>query len=153
MVGKAWYSGGGVTPVGVSSCPSLGTTITHTRLTPPPALWFRIELRKPIIQCFVKKAVFILMAKPEARVRRGRREVVKDRARRPTHRLQGTRPPGGGALSARGRRSSTIPRGGGTQVWIGTNCQTAARSGSGERQNSGAVNSFWGKKGGRSTSN
>ena len=32
--------------------------------------------------------------------------------------------------------------GGGTQVLIGTHCQTAARSGSGERQNSGAVNSF-----------
>ena len=32
-----------------------------------------------------------------------------------------------------------------------TDCQKAARSGSGDHQNSGAVNSFWGKKGGRST--
>ena len=38
--------------------------------------------------------------------------------------------------------------GGGTQVRIGTHCQTDTRSGSGERQNLGAVNSFWGKKGG-----
>ena len=34
---------------------------------------------------------------------------------------------------------------------MGTHCQTATWSGSGERQNSGAVNSFWDKKGGRST--
>ena len=34
-----------------------------------------------------------------------------------------------------------------------TRTPRALRSGSGERQNLGAVNSFWGKKGGRSTSN
>ena len=44
--------------------------------------------------------------------------------------------PGGGALTYR----------------MATHCQTAARSGSGECQNIGAVNSFEGKKGGRSTS-
>ena len=35
---------------------------------------------------------------------------------------------------------------------MATHCQMAARSGSGECQNIGAVNSFEGKKGGRSTS-
>ena len=29
---------------------------------------------------------------------------------------------------------------------MGTHCQTAAQSGSSERQSSGAVNSFWGEK-------
>ena len=33
---------------------------------------------------------------------------------------------------------------------MGTHCQTAAWSRSGERQNLGAVNYFWGKKGGQS---
>ena len=35
---------------------------------------------------------------------------------------------------------------------MATHCQTAARSGSGERQNIGAVDSFEGREGGRSTS-
>ena len=36
---------------------------------------------------------------------------------------------------------------------MATHCQTATQSGSSERQNSGAVNSFWGKKGGAVNSN
>ena len=44
-------------------------------------------------------------------------------------------------------------RGGALRYRMATHCQTAARSGSGERQNIGAVNSLEGKKGGRSTSN
>ena len=39
-------------------------------------------------------------------------------------------------------------RGGALRYQMATHCQTAARSGSGERQNIGAVNSFEGKKGG-----
>ena len=39
-------------------------------------------------------------------------------------------------------------RGGGTQVRMGTHCQTAAWSRSGECQHLGAVNSFWGIVGG-----
>ena len=40
----------------------------------------------------------------------------------------------------------------GLNGYVYTHCQTAARSGSDERQNSGVVNFFWGKKrgGGRS---
>ena len=46
------------------------------------------------------------------------------------------------------------PGGGGAlRYQMATHCQTAAQSGSGERQNIGAVNSFKGRKGGRSTSN
>ena len=42
--------------------------------------------------------------------------------------------------------------GGGTQVCMGTHCQTAT-SGSGERQHLEAVNSTWDKRGGQATSN
>ena len=49
----------------------------------------------------------------------------------------------------------SIPGGGGgaLRYQMATQCQTAARSGSSERQNIGAVNSFEAKKGGRSNSN
>ena len=40
------------------------------------------------------------------------------------------------------------PGGGALRYRMATHCQTAARSGSGECQNIGAVNSFEGKKGG-----
>ena len=43
--------------------------------------------------------------------------------------------------------------GGALRYRMATHCQMGARSGSGERQNIGAVNSFEGKKGGQSTSN
>ena len=39
-----------------------------------------------------------------------------------------------------------VPQGGALKYQMATNCQMAARSGSGERQNIGAVNSFEGKK-------
>ena len=43
--------------------------------------------------------------------------------------------------------------GGALRYQMATHCQTATWSGGGERQNIGAVYSFEGKKGGRSTSN
>ena len=49
--------------------------------------------------------------------------------------------------------TSIFAPGGALRYQMATHCETAARSGSGERQNIGAVNSFEGKKGGRSTSN
>ena len=44
------------------------------------------------------------------------------------------------------------PGGGALRYQMATHCQTAGRSGSGERENIGAVNSFEAKKGGRSNS-
>ena len=48
---------------------------------------------------------------------------------------------------------STQNPGGTLRYRMATHCQTVVRSGSGERQNIGAVNSFQGKKGGRALSN
>ena len=53
-------------------------------------------------------------------------------------------------LSAQRWDKEVWPPGGGgaLRYRMATHCQTAARSGSGERQNIGAVNSLEGKKGG-----
>ena len=61
-----------------------------------------------------------------------------------------------GVLGCRGDGMGNRGRGRGAEVLryqMATHCKTATRSGSGERQNIGAVNSFEGRKGGRSTSN
>ena len=55
---------------------------------------------------------------------------------------------GSGRIEQRGDLSSPSPPGGALRCQMATHCQTAARSGSGECQNIGAVNPFEGQKGG-----